>query len=173
MRRSTLIVIAAAGLATAASAAAQGTPDTRWCGSKDISASFKRVRGSAGAGQVSYRLSLRNRSATTCVVSGLPGLQLLGRHGKALPTQVVPAQPGAGTAARLMLAPGKRASAIGRFSPDVPGQGEPTAGRRCEPTAYRVRVTIPGSGETTIARVAPRTPVCEHGRIVLSLPSVS
>jgi hypothetical protein len=73
----------------------------------------------------------------------------------------------AGAAALIRLAPGQRTKASARFSPDVPGPGEPTTGRKCEPTAYRLRVTARGGGTTTVV-VSPPTPVCEHGQLQLS-----
>jgi hypothetical protein len=52
-----------------------------------------------------------------------------------------------------------------RFSPDIPGRGEPKKGA-CEPKAYGVLVTLgsPASGELT-ASVKPPTSVCQHGQI--------
>lgn len=133
-----------------------------------LSGTFTVIRGSAGAGSISYALRLTNRSERACFVSGLAGLRLLGRMGDPLPTQVKPSFPPGLRAVRVVLNPGGHAKATARFSPDVPGPGEPAAGRLCEPTAYRVRVTpTPGKG-TLVAPVSPPTPVCIHGRILLS-----
>jgi hypothetical protein len=62
----------------------------------------------------------------------------------------------------ITLAPGRAANATARFSPDVPGPGEPAAGRRCEPVAYRLLVR-PSGGGALRAPVEPPTSVCEHG----------
>lgn len=147
--------------------ASTGAPKDGPCTGAQLAGSFSVVRGSAGAGNVSYRLVLRNVSSSSCTVTGLPRGRLLSKTGKPLPTHVQAAQPGALTAVLVRLAPGARASATARLSPDVPGVGEPAAGRRCEPTAYGLRVAAPGGGTTTV-RVAPATPVCEHGRLLFS-----
>jgi len=138
------------------------------CTGSMLTGTFSVIPGSAGAGNIVYALRLRNRSRQTCFVSGLAGLRLLGRTGRALPTCVEPAfRPGL-TAVRVVLRPGARAKATARLSPDVPGVNEPISGRQCEPTAYRVRVTPPPGGGTLIAPIAPPTPVCEHGHLSLS-----
>lgn len=135
------------------------------CHPAALRAAFRIVVGSPGAGSVSYTVRLTNRSAHACTVSGRPGLRLLDKHGKKLPTSVRPDQIGTGTAALITLRPGRTAIA----SPSVPGAGEPQTGR-CEPTAYRLRVTLasPGSG-SLVGPIAPPTPVCEHGRITEGL----
>lgn len=149
-------------------ALAAGAPAARLapCAASQLSGTFRVIYGSAGAGSISYALRLTNRSRTTCFVSGLARLRLLGRAGRPLPTQVRPAFRRA-PAARVVLRPGARAKATARFSPDVPGPGEPVA-RTCEPRADRVRVTPRAGGGTLVVPVAPPTPVCEHGRIFLS-----
>ncbi len=100
------------------------------CTGDAMSGSFTGIPGSAGAGNISYRLSVKNDSPVACFVSGLPNVQLLGAGGRELPTTVTAAQPGTGTAARIVLQPGGSATAEARFSPDVPGPGEPAAGSR-------------------------------------------
>ena len=133
-----------------------------------LTGTFSVIPGSAGAGNIVYALRLRNRSTTACFVSGLAGLRLLGKTGRVLPTRVESAfRPGL-TAVRVVLRPGARAKTTARFSPDVPGPNEPTTGRQCEPTAYRVRVTPPPGGGMLIAPLSPPTPVCSHGHISLS-----
>jgi hypothetical protein len=148
------IVLAAssAGVAGAASA----------CTPAELHAKMAVIRGSAGAGNIEYRVLLRNISKVTCMVSGRPGLRLRSAAGRNLPTHVTAAFPGS-LAVLVTLAPGKSAAATLRFSPDVPGPGESTTGP-CEKTAHTVRVTLasPGSG-SLIGRLTPRTAVCEHG----------
>jgi hypothetical protein len=156
-----LIVLATAGATSGAALTA--------CAPSDLTASMTVINGSPGAGSISYNVRLKNRSGGSCSVSGRPGLTLLGRHGHALPTHVVADRPGTGTAALITLAHGATAVAQARFSPDIPGSGEPAKGR-CERPAYGVRVALasPGQGSLT-GKVTPPTPVCEHGRIVLGL----
>jgi hypothetical protein len=137
------------------------------CTASQLSGSFSVINGSAGAGGISYRLRLRNRSSRTCFVSGLPGLRLLGKTGRPLPTDVTPAfRPGL-TAVRVVLRPGRAAKADARFSPDIPGPGEPQIGGRCEPKAYKLRVTPPPGGGKLLAPVSPPTSVCEQGSMSL------
>jgi Domain of unknown function (DUF4232) len=137
------------------------------CVAAQLTGSFTGVPGSAGAGNIVYQLRLRNRSTRTCFVSGLPGLRLLGKTGRPLPTKVTPAfRPGL-TAVRVVLRPGQAAKADARFSPDIPGPGEPQIRGPCEPKAYKVRVTPPPGGGTLVVPVLPPTSVCEHGRMSL------
>src|SRR5262245_34069889 len=137
------------------------------CVAAQLTGSFAGVPGSAGAGNIVYRLRLRNRSSRTCFVSGLAGLRLLGRTGRPLPTKVVPAfRPGL-TAVHVVLRPGQTAKAEARFSPDIPGPGEPQTTGPCEPKAYRVRIAPPPGGGTLVGPVLPPTPVCEHGGMSL------
>ena len=137
------------------------------CTASQLNGSFTVIPGSPGAGNISYLLRLRNRSAKTCFVSGLAQLRLLSNNGRPLPTKVVPVfRPGL-TAVRVVLRPGRSAKAEARFSPDIPGPGEPQTRGPCEPKAYRVRITPPPGGGTLVGPVTPPTPVCEHGTISL------
>lgn len=132
------------------------------CTAKQLTGTFTAVPGSPGAGNIVYALRLRNRSSRTCTVTGIPGLTLLDRHGRRLPTHPSPANRGALTAVLVTLAPGKSARATARFSPDVPGPGEPVAGLRCEPVATTLLVR-PNGGGSLRAPIRPATSVCEHG----------
>jgi len=137
------------------------------CRASQLGASFTVIPGSPGAGNISYLLRLRNRSSKTCFVSGLAQLRLLSKTGRPLPTKVVPVfRPGL-TAVRVVLRPGRSAKAEARFSPDIPGPGEPQTRGPCEPKAYRVRITPPPGGGTLVGPVTPPTPVCETGTISL------
>jgi hypothetical protein len=133
------------------------------CAADALNGAFTAVRGSAGAGQITYRLRITNRSQAICFVSGLPDVRLLDAQGAELPTQVSPERPGTPTAIRVVMAPGGSAFADARFSPDVPGEGETQTGA-CEPTATTLRVVAPGGGSFE-APVSPPTPVCEHGAL--------
>ena len=136
------------------------------CKGTNLIGSFTVVRGSAGAGNIVYKLRLRNTSSAVCFVTGIPGLRLLARNGSSLPTHVTPKNRGALTAPMVLLPPGKAAATTARFSPDVPGPGEGSAKRQCEPTAYKLRVT-PNGGGSVVVPVTPPTPVCSHGAMVL------
>ncbi len=164
MTRLLVVATAAAALVAASSAGAShaGAP----CGGAQLAGTFAAVRGSAGAGNITYALKLKNVSATTCTVTGLPQGTLLGRTRHALPTHVRAAFPGALTAILVTLAPGQATRATARFSPDVPGTGEQTSGR-CEPVAWWFKVIGQGGGLTTV-KIAPPTSVCEHGRMLFS-----
>jgi hypothetical protein len=132
------------------------------CLASALTGNFAAIPGSAGAGQIAYRLRLTNQGDTACFVSGFPAGELLDKKGATLPTNITPDQPGQGTAARIDLKPGDAATADVRFSPDVPGESEQTAGQ-CEPKAYTFRLTI-GDGSVD-APVVPPTPVCERGSL--------
>ena len=132
------------------------------CKGSDLSGTFAGVPGSAGAGNIVYALRLKNTSSSSCTVTGIPGVTLLDRRGRRLPTHQFPSHPGALTAVLVTLAPGKTAKATARFSPDVPGTGEPVDGTRCERVSYRLLVR-PNGGGTLRVPIRPPTPVCEHG----------
>ena len=159
----TLAAVVAAAVASTATAA----PQLSSCTGKQLTGTFSVIKGSAGAGNIVYELVLKNVSNTQCAVTGLPQGRLLGKTGKPLPTHVRAAFPGALTAVLVRLAPGHKTYASARFSPDVPGPGEPTAGKNCEPKAWWFRVTGQGGG-TTKVKVTPATPVCEHGQLQFS-----
>jgi hypothetical protein len=116
---------------------------------------------------------VRHVSGPACVVFGLPRIQLLSRLRRPLPTKVIPALRQGLLAPRVVIRPGSGARAQARFSPDVPGVGEPVAGRNCERTSYSMRVTVPPGGATFIAPIKPPTPVCEHGTMSVSALSRS
>ena len=137
------------------------------CTGGELGGVFTTVAGSAGAGQISYLLTLTNASSASCFVSGVPAVQLLDKNGAALPTHGSAAQPGTQTAARVVLAPGASATSLARFSPDVPGSGEQQTGP-CEPTAITLRVEATGGGTVDVP-IKPVTSVCEQGSIRFSL----
>ena len=163
MKTALMLIVFSAVLAGTASA-----HDTRivLCDGSQLAGTFAAVPNSAGAGNITYALRLKNTSKTSCSLTGLPQGRLLGRHNGLLPTHIRAAFPGALTAILVTLRPGQSARATARFSPDVPGTGEQTIGA-CEPTAYSLRVTAQGGGTTTV-KVLPPTAVCEHGRLLFS-----
>ena len=138
------------------------------CTGSSLAGTFAGIPGSAGAGNISYRLTATNTSNAACFVSGLPQLQLLDAQGGALPTSVTAAQPGRATAAKIVLQPSASATSDARFSPDVPGVGEGQAGQPCEPVAHQLQVTATGGG-TFVVPITPPTSVCEHGSLRLTL----
>jgi hypothetical protein len=158
-------LVAAAALA-ACGGAKSGVPAS--CSGSHLKGSFSVVPGSAGAGNIVYKLVVTNTSQSTCTVTGTPIVKLYSKAGKALPTKITPTfRPGL-TAILVRLAPGGSAHATARFSPDVPGVGEPASGRQCEPTAYWLKVTGRSGGSVKL-RIRPATPVCEHGGLQLSV----
>jgi uncharacterized protein DUF4232 len=142
------------------------TGTTPACKGSQLSGSFNAVRGSEGAGNIVYRLTLTNTSATACTLTGLPAGQLLGKTGKKLPTHIRAAKAQALTAVLVTLAHGKSAHADARFSPDVPGVGEQMTGQ-CEAKSFSLRVSLKGGGTTTV-KITPATPVCEKGQLSFS-----
>jgi hypothetical protein len=142
------------------------------CKGAQLSGRFAAVAGSAGAGNISYALTLKNVSKTICTISGLPAGLLLGKRGGKLPTHIRAEHQTELAAVLVRLRPGASARATARFSPDVPGVGEPVLGSRCEPVASSLRVTAPGGG-TVNARISPATSVCEHGRMFFSAYSLN
>src|SRR5690242_9427135 len=160
----TLAFVLLAAASATSTAVAHGDAS---CTGAQLTGSFNAVRGSAGAGNISYKLVLKNVSSHMCTLTGLPQGRLLGKSGKALPTHIRPAFAPGLTAILVRLAPGKTTFATARFSPDVPGPGEPVAGTRCEPTAWWLRVSAQGGG-TAKVKFGPPSPVCEHGQMLFS-----
>src|SRR4051794_26316527 len=154
------LAVIAAVAATAGPAPPAMSPS---CGGGQLKGSFAAVPGSAGAGNIVYKLVLKNTSAAPCTLTGLPQGTLLGRKHNPLPTHVRPANQGALAAVLVTLAPGASTFATARFSPDVPGTGDSTPGR-CQPVSYWFRVRAQGGGTTTVP-VKPPTSVCERGTL--------
>ncbi len=160
----------ATAVVTVLSATASGAPSTsRACTGSMLSGTFRVVPGSAGAGNIVYRLRLKNTGPAACFVTGRPVVSLLDAAGRGLPTKATFVGPrGAPAAVKISLSPGSgTATLTARFSPDIPGPGEPFMGSQCERTAYKLRVS-PSGGGTLIAPISPPTPVCEHGGLQLT-----
>jgi len=162
-----LLALSLLVLASATVSGAGAATHLTSCKGSQLKGTFKVVPGSAGAGNIVYALVLKNVSTSQCAVSGLPQGRLLNQAGKPLPTHVRAAFPGALSAVLVRLARGKSTKATARFSPDVPGTGEPVAGKNCEPVSYWFRVIGQGGG-TTKVKLSPATPVCEHGQLQFS-----
>jgi len=161
-----LAALVVGAVAALSASAAFGHRTAAACTGSRLAGRFAVVQGSAGAGNIVYKLALKNTSGATCTVTGLPEGQLLGKTKAKLPTHVRAAYPNRLTAILVTLAPGASTFATARFSPDVPGPGEETIGQ-CEPKAYWFRVSAPGGGTTTVQLVPP-TPVCEKGTLSFS-----
>ncbi len=139
------------------------------CSGSMLTGTFRAIPGSAGAGNIVYRLRVQNHSSAECGVTGLPRLTLLDASGRKLPTHTrFNGMPGSLTAVLVPLSPGGTATLTARFSPDVPGPGEAVVGRPCEQKAYKLRVA-PSGGGSVVVPIAPATPVCEHGSLQLSV----
>ena len=153
-----VVVLASLALAGGGSSASVAP-----CRGPQLAGTFSAIPNSVGAGNIVYALRVRFVSGPACFVSGVPGLRLLDRNHRPLPTHVMPIFRQGLTAVKVTVSRGHGAKTTARFSPDVPGVGEPVAGRACERTSYYVRVTpTPGTG-TFVAPIKPATPVCEHG----------
>jgi Protein of unknown function (DUF4232) len=130
------------------------------CTGSDLIGSFTIVPALLGEAYYNYTLRLKNTSGSPCALSGIPKLVLLTDRGRALPTRVVSAHPGA-HAPTIVLAAGGKAHLVARLSPTLNDNHEPVLGQ-CEPTAWSLRVT-PGGGGSVVVPMRPLTPVCEHG----------
>lgn len=135
------------------------------CHTSDLTGSFTVVQGSAGAGNIVYNIDLKNTSSHPCTVYGYPGMLLLDAQHKPLPTNVQRSSIVAKT--YVTLIPNGDASASARFSPDIPGPGEPASGA-CEPTAAFTEITPPDETTQLVTAVNPATSVCEHGSMQVS-----
>jgi hypothetical protein len=162
-------IAATAALFALVATASAGIRSSAPCTGSVLTGTFKVIPGSPGAGNIVYRLRLENTGHAACFVTGLPSVSLLDARGRKLPTKSVFAgRPGMLTAVMVPLAAGSgTATLTARFSPDVPGPGEPLSGRQCEPTAYKIRVT-PSGGGSVVVPISPPTPVCEHGSLQLT-----
>jgi hypothetical protein len=159
------LVVAAAAALSASTAFGHRTAVPACVGSQ-LTGRFAVVYGSAGAGNIVYKLALKNTSTSSCTVTGLPEGQLLGKTKAKLPTHVRAAHANQLTAILVTLARGASTYATARFSPDVPGTGEQMVGA-CEPKAYWFRVRARGGGTSTV-KLVPPTRVCEHGTLSFS-----
>jgi hypothetical protein len=159
LRRIILVTVLGTGASALALGSAGAAAPTRACTGPNLSGSFSEIPGSAGAGHISYRLTIKNKTAHKCFVEGQPKVRLLDRHGHSLPSHVVAT---GGTAHKVVIAPGHTAFADARFSPDVPGSGDHQTGK-CQPTAFRARISPRPGGGKTVVPVSPHTSVCEQG----------
>jgi hypothetical protein len=106
---------------------------------------------------------LTNTSASSCTTFGYVGLLLLGASDTPLPTHVVRVP---GSQGAITLAPGASASAVTRFSPDIPGPGDSQSGT-CQPVAQGTEITPPNDTHFVIAPGLDSS-VCSLGTIDLN-----
>jgi hypothetical protein len=153
--------VAAGALAAGAFAAGASPSAASSCKNTQLTAAMTVIGGSSGAGSISYKLTLKNTSSKPCRLGNRPGLGLMRANGTSLPTKVIYS----GKAATVTIAAKGSRSIKLRFSPDIPGPGEPKKGP-CEPKAAKVLVglTSPASAEV-IGAVKPPTSVCQKGRM--------
>jgi hypothetical protein len=160
-----LTILVLAVFAPFSGASRSGEP----CTGAVLTGTFRAVPNSEGAGNIVYKLRLVDSSSQPCFVTGIPGLTLLDASGKKLPTNArFGGRPGTLSAVMVPLTTGHAAGLTARFSPDVPGPGEPVLKNACERTAYKLRVA-PSGGGTVVVPIKPPTPVCEHGTLSLTV----
>ena len=155
----------AAGTSTTSGATTTTTtrPAIVACVASLLKGSFLIIPGSSGAGHVEARVVLTNVSSRTCTTFGYVGMQLLGASDTPLPTHVVRSP---GPEPHLTLGPGSAASALARFSPDIPGPGDATSGA-CQPVAQGTEITPPDDTHFLVAS-GLNSSVCSRGTIDLN-----
>jgi hypothetical protein len=130
-----IVVLAAVPAAFAALHTGQRTPVN--CVRDQLGVRSNGTDGAAGTIHGAWVFT--NRSATTCLLDGYPGMQLYGRAGRPIPTTVeTDLQP---TPAEVTLAPGASATFFSSYS-DVE-----TGSHRC-PTSAVVQITAPNAVES-------------------------
>jgi hypothetical protein len=126
------------------------------------SGTWKVVPDSQGAGHVAADLAFQNTSSHPCTIAGFPGVSLLASNDHPLPTNVQKDTSLAVTT--IKVAPGAWVHAEMRYSPNVPGPGEPQSGQ-CEPTAVHALALLPGDSAWTHITLGNPTTVCEKGEL--------
>jgi hypothetical protein len=126
------------------------------------SGTWKVVPDSQGAGHVAADLAFQNTSGHTCTIAGFPGLSLLASNDHPLPTNVLKDTSLAVTT--IKVAPGAWVHSEMRYSPNIPGPGEPQSGQ-CEPTAVHALALLPGDSAWTHVTLGNPTTVCEKGEV--------
>jgi uncharacterized protein DUF4232 len=155
-----VLSIAAFVVSAGANAASSGPKP---CRNTQLTTRMTHIFGSEGAGSTGYRLSVSNVSKHRCWVRRHLDLQLLsaGSTPRKLPTRVS----FLGSQGVVVIRAGHTVSSRLRFSPDIPGKGEPTR-VPCEPVAHGVIAFLgPPRGGGVTGPVRPPTSVCEQGSI--------
>lgn len=117
---------------------------------------------SQGAGHVAADIAFQNTSGHSCTVTGFPGVSLLASNDHPLPTNVLKDNSAAITTVKV--APGAWVHSEMRYSPNVPGPGEPESGQ-CEPTTVHALALLPGDSKWTHVTLDNPTTVCEKGEV--------
>jgi Domain of unknown function (DUF4232) len=114
-------------------------PPTGRCDASALAGSVKGTEGAAGT--IWYTIQLRNASARTCTVKGIPEVRLLGAQGQPV---TAPSQPSGPGGSLVVLRPGQAA----RFA-----FGEPNV---CDSTVAgsRLRVTLPAGQGSLVVQLA-------------------
>lgn len=120
------------------------------------------VPDSQGAGHVAADIALQNTSDHPCTVAGFPAVGLLASNEHPLPTNVLKDTSVAVTTTKV--APGAWVHAEMRYSPNIPGPGEPQNGQ-CEPTTVHALAQLPGDTAWSRITLDNPTPVCEKGEL--------
>lgn len=112
-------------------------------GQDGIDVSTTPVKGSAGAGHVSYRIRVTNTMKVACTIQGYPGVQLADDLGEKVGTDAARTGP---TGPTLRLQPGTATTAIIRLS-QAGAYGDP-----CDATdASSFRIFLPGMKEPSFS----------------------
>ena len=152
-------VLAVLGIAAAIAVPLASAASPKACSPSRLTVSFRVVKGSAGAGGITYKLKVKSKSSKACTL-GRPKITLLDKNKHRLPSHAK------GSGKSITLAAHGKASAVTRFSPDVTGKGDMQSGP-CEPTAYFVKVRFKGSKGAVTGPIKPPTPVCSRGKMRL------
>ncbi len=122
------------------------------------------VYGSSGAaGTIETTIALKSLSATTCVLGGYPGLQMLAATGSQLPTTVVRK----GTYTFTAMAPSVVTVTTGQSVYFNLGYSDvPTGTETACPISANLQVTPPNS--YTSLSLAARLGPCNNGTIIVS-----
>lgn len=126
------------------------------------SGTWRVVPASEGAGHVAADIAFKNVSGHTCTVSGFPGVSLLASNDHPLPTNVL--RNSAVAVTTIKVAPGAWVHAEMRYSPNVPGPGEPGTGQ-CEPMTVHALAQLPGDSAWAPVTLDHPTTVCEKGEL--------
>lgn len=131
---------------------------SRWptCSTFQLALTGSSIPGDGGMGQMADRIALQNRSTTSCILEGDPGLQLVASDGRLLPTTVHPLTIGgyffpgvhagpSAAARRVALTPGASASFVLTYELNPSGLAANEPYTVACPTSTRVRVMLPGT----------------------------
>lgn len=149
---------------TSAATTAAGHPAGTACTTAEMpKGTWRVVPDSQGAGHVAADIALQNTSDHTCTVTGFPGVSLLASNEHPLPTNVL--KDTSVPVTTIKVAPGAWVHSEMRYSPNIPGPGEPQNGQQCEPTTVHALAQLPGDTAWSRITLDNPTPVCEKGEL--------